>query len=48
MEKYYNKKILELEAALSELEIESDYLTDKIEIAIPIVIKCLSELKNLY
>jgi|GEM_PF-1864843 hypothetical protein len=30
MEKYYNKKILELEAALSELEIESDYLTDKI------------------
>ncbi|EEI90718.1 RteC protein [Sphingobacterium spiritivorum ATCC 33300] len=46
MEKYYNKKILELEAALSELEIESDYLTDKIEIAIPIVIKCLSELKE--
>ncbi len=46
MDKLYNKAISKLEAEIKEMEIETDCPLQRIEVVIPIIIKCLSEVKE--
>lgn len=46
MEKFYNEGLKKLETEISELEIELDISTDKIEAIIQLIINCLADLKE--
>ncbi|MBS7233149.1 RteC domain-containing protein [Flavobacterium psychroterrae] len=46
MDKFYNKKLFELETTINELEVETDCPILRIEAVIPIILQCLAELKE--
>lgn len=46
MDKFYNETLYKLEAEIKELEIETDCPIQRIETVIPIIIQCLSEVKE--
>lgn len=46
MEKFYNEKLSKLEIAINDLEIDTDYSLQRIEAAIKLIVRTLSELKE--
>lgn len=46
MDKFYNKSLTKLEIAISEFGVDTDCPIQRIETIIPIIIKCLSEVKE--
>lgn len=46
MDKFYNETLCKLEVEIRELEFETDCPIQRIETVMPIIIKCLSELKE--
>tara|TARA_R110000868_G_scaffold136970_1_gene350279 strand:- start:1023 stop:1850 length:828 start_codon:yes stop_codon:yes gene_type:complete len=46
MNKFYNEALSKLETKIKELEIETDYPIQQIESVIPVIIQCLSEVKE--
>ena len=46
MDKFYNETLYKLEAEIRELEFETDCPIQRIETVMPIIIQCLSELKE--
>ena len=46
MDKFYNKTLNKLETVITEVEIEADNLLQHSETIIPIIMQCLSEVKE--
>jgi hypothetical protein len=46
MDKFYNETLNNLEAAIKELETETDCSIQQIEVIIKLIIKCLSNVKE--
>jgi hypothetical protein len=46
MDKFYNNTLDKLEVKIKELEFETDYTIQQIESVIPIILQCLSEVKE--